>query len=182
MASGNSDRQASNRQPLPVPRSRRRGVDINRPASSAAATSVSESGRGSNVSGDSRKRSDQNSRHPLILLTGSPARRRSTRRAKASSRSSSQCDSVSCGNTASSRPRAVASNIRASSRAVSTPAVTRRAAMRFRMMRASIISASQIGGDGRHAAFVRAAQLAQRPAQADYVAASSDPPSARRCA
>ena len=99
-----------------------------RSISSASSTTVSVSGRGTSVAGDSASGSPQNSFCPRMRATGSPASRR---RARASRRA----DSSDVSNRFAaeimpvrSRPSAWPTSSRASSSAESTPADCRRAA------------------------------------------------------
>ena len=74
---GSSCSSATRRQPEPVPRSRmRKGACRSGSRRSAVSTTVSVSGRGTRVSGESAKGRPQNSRSPRIRATGSRARRR----------------------------------------------------------------------------------------------------------
>ena len=96
-AAGNSDSSASRIAPEPVPRSAMRNGRLRSPparsSSSASSTTVSVSGRGTSVAGESCSGSPQNSFSPRMRATGSPARRR---RAKSSRRADSSEVSWRC--------------------------------------------------------------------------------------
>ena len=123
LAFGYSDSKASSRQPLPVPRSRKRyAVARFGNRASTASTSVSLSGRGSSVSGDRTKSRPQNSRRPSTRLSGSRA---AARRVIASirTRSSSPTWRCGCANTSAADSCIAATTIcRARRRASSSPA------------------------------------------------------------
>ncbi len=93
-ASGNSDNSANRIAPDPVPISAMRAADDRgwrsaRHISSASSTTVSVSGLGTSVAGESCRGRPQNSLIPRMRATGSPARRRcakSSRRIDCSAR------------------------------------------------------------------------------------------------
>ncbi len=122
-AFGNSDNSASRIAPEPVPRSAMRSgesrLDPARKISSAASTTVSVSGRGTSVAGESRSGKPQNSLRPRIRATGSPAMRRFAKPSRRSASSSVRIRADAAIKPVRSRPSTEPTRIRASSSAES---------------------------------------------------------------